>query len=390
MKITGYRLTRVRVPLEPVYVSSQAARPATERVIVRLYTDNGLIGLGETLGAPEILALAARIGDSLIGRDALDRNGLRRRFAKSHFQNRNGRHGLMALAGIDTALWDIAARHYEVPLVDLLGGAGRRRIPCAGLMGAVPLEQGAGPDDVQAFVADLGNVDKVVAHAQGLVERHGFDTLKIKSAGLRRQWDIAVMEAFRETFGPAMRLRQDSNGAWTPAEALALCKPLERLNLEYYEDPTHDIEGLARLRRDVRTPIATNMYVIHHHHLPAAVAMDAIDVALVDIYHWGGIAAFGEAVAATRPFGIEVGLHSNFELGVATAANLHLAAAFPEVCRAIDTVLPSQRGEIIEGPGFRITDGGLDLPDGVGLGVELDEAAIDSLTIENVEAGDIA
>lgn len=169
-----------------------------------------------------------------------------------------------------------------------------------------------------------------------------------------------------------------------------MCKPLERLNLEYYEDPTHDIEGLARLRRDVRTPIATNMYFIHHHHLPSAVAMDAIDIALVDIYHWGGVAAFGEAVAATRPFGIEVGLHSNFELGVATAANLHLAAAFTEVGRAIDTVLPSQQGEIIDGSGFRITDGGLDLPDGIGLGVELDEAAIDSLAIEHMEAGDIA
>lgn len=213
MKIAGYRLTRVRVPLDPVYVSSQAARPFAERVIVRLHADNGLVGLGETLSAPEILGLAAGIGDSLIGHDALDRNGLRRRFAKSHFQNRNGSQGLMALAGIETALWDIAARHYEVPLVDLLGSAGRRRIPCAGLMGAVPLEQGAGPDDVRAFIADFGNVDKVVAHARGLVERHGFDTLKIKSAGLRRQWDIAVMEAFRETFGPAMRLRQDSSGA---------------------------------------------------------------------------------------------------------------------------------------------------------------------------------
>jgi len=390
MRIAGYRLSRVRVPLEPVYVSSQAARAFTERVVVRLFTDTGLVGLGETLGAPEILALAARIGDGLIGHDALDRNGLRRRFAKSHFQNRNGRHGLMALAGIETALWDIAARHYEVPLVDLLGGAGRRRVPCAGLMGAVPLAAGAGPDAVDDFVADLGNVGKVVEHASALVDRHGFDTLKIKSAGLRRQWDIAVMEALRETFGPAMRLRQDSNGAWTPAEALGLCKKLERLDLEYYEDPTHDIDGLARLRRDVRTPIATNMYVIHHHHLPLAVALDAIDIALADIYHWGGIATFAEALAATRPFGIEVGLHSNFELGVATAANLHLAAAFPEIRRAIDTVLPAQKGEIIEGPGFVITDGGLDLPGGIGLGVELDEAAIDGLALEHAKSGDIA
>ena len=295
----------------------------------------------------------------------------------------------MALAGIETALWDIAARHYEVPLVDLLGGAARRRIPCAGLMGAVPIEAAAGPEAVRDFVADLGNVGKVVDQASRLVDRFGFDTLKIKSAGLRQQWDIAVMEAFRETFGPAMRLRQDSNGAWTPAEALGLCKKLERLDLEYYEDPTHDIDGLARLRRDVRTPIATNMYVIHHHHLPLAVALDAIDIALVDIYHWGGIATFAEALAATRPFGIEVGLHSNFELGVATAANLHLAAAFPEVGRAIDNVLPSQQGEIIEGPGFVITDGGLDLPDGIGLGVVLDEVAIDEMALDHAKSGEV-
>lgn len=386
-RVAGVVLHRVRVPLVPSYVSSQAARPAIERVIVELETEGGHRGIGETNGTVEVFDIATRLGEALIGQDVRDRNGFRHRFAKSSFQNRNGRHGWMAMAGLEMALYDLAARRHDLPLHDLLGGAVRREIPVAGLMGAVPLDGVVRPEQVRAFVADFGRIDEVVTLAKRIVDDHGFGTLKIKSAGLRIAWDIAVMEAFRESFGPQMRLRQDCNGAWTPAEALTLCKPLERLGLEYYEDPTHGIDGLARLRRDLRTPIATNMYVVEADHLPLSVARDAIDVALVDVNHWGGVDGLIEGATACAAFGIEIGIHSHFELGVATACNLHLAAALPGAGRAIDSVLWAQRDDVVAGDRFVVRGGVLALPEGPGLGVELDPVALARLSLERRELG---
>ena len=83
-----------------------------------------------------------------------------------------------------------------------------------------------------------------------LAERFGFTTFKIKSTGLSSRWDLALMKHLRTALGDDVQLRLDWNGAMSPTEALHLCKDLDALRLEYFEDPVEGLEAMARLRRD--------------------------------------------------------------------------------------------------------------------------------------------
>jgi glucarate dehydratase len=82
---------------------------------------------------------------------------------------------------------------------------------------------------------------------------------------------------------------------------------------------------LARLRRSLTRPLASNMVLIHFDHFAPAVRRGAVDVLLADLFHWGGVENFRDMAAAAEAFGLEAALHSFYETGVATAANLHLA-----------------------------------------------------------------
>ena len=243
------------------------------RSLIRLQTDDGLEGLGETSGTPDIFRLAVRFASSLLGKNPLDWSRLHHEFARTSFHQMNGRNGWIALGGVDMACWDLAGKRFDLPLHDMLGGASRKRIDVACGITAVPLAKNATGDDAIEVMSDLGNVDMIVEEASRRVRRHGFQTIKVKSAAYRTEWDFRVMEALRDTFGRDMKLRIDPNAGYSPATVLPLLKRMDALNLEYYEDPTFGIDGMARLRREVRTSLATNMCVIQFEHLGPAISL---------------------------------------------------------------------------------------------------------------------
>jgi glucarate dehydratase len=387
LTIEGATLTRLSVPLVKPYISSQmrSGRDRIERTIIRLHGSDGTIGLGETVGTPPVFGIVRRLCQRLKGRDAFAMTAFRREWAPLTFSNMDGRHGFIGYGGVEAACYDLLARHLGVPLVDLLGGSQRASIPCAGLMGAIPVDGAIDRPGLEAFIADAGNVAKVVEEAEALVADGGYPSLKIKSVGLDRGWDLAVMTALRERFGPRMGLRLDANGAFSPVEALRLGRGLERLDLEYFEDPVSGIEGLSRLRRDLRTPIATNMAIINMDQLPVGIRMGAADVILGDIFHWGGLRNFIDLAAVARAFELGLGMHSFWEMGVATAFNLHLAAALPGVDHPIDGILWLYPDDITAGARMAVRHGMLPLPHGPGIGVSLDEAKLAAWAVETVE-----
>jgi glucarate dehydratase len=167
---------------------------------------------------------------------------------------------------------------------------------------------------------------------------------------------------------------------------LRLASALRDLDLEYLEDPTRGIDAMARLRRDIALPLATNMCVIDFEQLPVALRANAVDVILGDVYHWGGILGFTELAAVCTTFGIDMGVHSFIEAGVGSAVNLHLAAALPILNHAIDGMLHFQDVSIVSEP-HAFVDGHLAVPTGPGLGVELDEEVIGRLTQASHEIG---
>jgi glucarate dehydratase len=384
MNITGAQLTVVDIPLTQPYVSSQSrsGKTSTPRTIVRLHTDAGIVGVGETNGTKEVLGLVRDLCERFIGHDVRDLRGLRRRALPNVYTNVHGRNGWIAFAGIEMACWDVVGKATGAPLWGLLGGRFRDRVPVAGLMSAFPVEQAHQTLDLAAMIGDHRNTDQVVTFARQLVDRDGFESLKIKSTGLDWRWDVAVMNALREAFGLDVELRLDPNAAFTVNEALRLGLAVRDLDLEYLEDPTRGIDAMARLRRDVSVPLATNMCVIDFEQLPVALRARAVDVILGDVYHWGGVLGFTELAAVCATFGIDMGIHSFVEAGIGAAVNVHLAAALPALNHAIDGMLHYQDSSIITEP-LVIRDGTLAVPDGPGLGVTLNEEVIKRLEVDS-------
>jgi glucarate dehydratase len=361
-------------------------RSSVDRTLVRLRTADGLEGLGETVGSASTFGFLTAMCQALLGEDGRDRTAFRTRIAPPALRDSEGRDGWMAVAGIEMALWDLAGKRHAAPVWELLGGAVRRRVPVALCFGAAAVPLSATREEARAFVADDRNVPRLVDQVTRVARRSGFSTVKMKSLAVRHDWDVAVMAGLREALGPAARLRLDPNAALSPPEALMLCTALEPLRLEYYEDPTWGLEGMAGLRRRLRTPLASNMCVVEFNDLAPAVRLGALDVVLGDVFCWGGLSAMVELAAICRTFGLDLVIHSWFELGVATAANLHLAAAIPHITRAMDCTLPLHAGDVVTGGAPPIREGMLEVPEAPGLGVSLDESAVARYAIQRWSA----
>ena len=161
---------------------------------------------------------------------------------------------------------------------------------------------------------------------------------------------------------------------------------LEEL-LEYLEDPTIGIPGMAVIQKATSLPLATNMCVVADDHLPPGIAQDAVRVILSDHHYWGGLQASRELGRICAIWGIGLSMHSNSHLGISLAAMAHLAAATPNLTYDCDTHYPWQTDEVIEGGKLAIEGGRLRLPEGPGLGVTLDRTALARLHRNYREAG---
>jgi len=207
--------------------------------------------------------------------------------------------------------------------------------------------------------------------ARQFVGAHGFSTLKVKGGVLPPPQEIETMRLLRETF-PSHELRIDPYAAWSVETALRPIRATRELNLEYVEDPTWGIEGMAAVRDRVDASLATNMCVTAFEHIAPAVRRGAVDVVLLDHHAWGGLRASQELVAIRRTFGLGLSMHSNSHLGISLAAMAHLAAATPDLLHACDTHYPWLEEDVLAGGKLQFVDGKLSLPEGPGLGVELD------------------
>ena len=123
LSIVAVRLTRISVPLTMVHAGSMYVIQKAERTVVELTLDNGVVGLGDTWGTPEVFGMAKQFAKGWIGRDALDRFALREAtLGKSNYDNKHGRNGRATLAGLDLAAWDAVARSLKMSLAELVGG----------------------------------------------------------------------------------------------------------------------------------------------------------------------------------------------------------------------------------------------------------------------------
>ena len=384
LSVVAIRLTRVSIPLTIVHAGSMYVIQKAERTVVELTLENGIVGLGDTWGTPEVFDLAKQFAKGWLGKDALDRFALRTStLGKSNYDNKYGRNGRAALAGLDLAAWDATAQSLKMSLAELIGGRGRESIDVVSTLPAAILAKAVSRQELTAHLDVLANTKLVVEFALEQLRKFGFSNFKLKSAAHLPEWDWKLLNELKEAM-PKARIRFDPNANYGPATATALCKRLDHLGLEFFEDPTGEMEGLARLRAAVKTPVATNMWVVKDEQLAPAIRREAVDVVLGDLFMWGGIDAVRRMAKTAHAFGLKPALHSVYETGISTVANLHLASALPEFEYPNDASLHFMSADVIAEP-QPVVDGKMQLPKGLGLGVTLDRNKLEKVTLETSE-----
>ncbi len=375
-------LHRIALPLRDLYVSSMYITDRQVRTLVEFRAADGTVGWGETHGTADAVARVSAMAKDWLGADLLrDRARLRRKFARIGFENRHGRTGIAALAALDLAAWDASARHLGLPLRVLLGDGGAARpvpIACplpAALPGAMVTRA-----ELAAHMGDTRHVARVAGLASDIAARWGVGAFKYKSAGTGAAWDVAALEALRATLGPAARLRCDPNAAYSTEDALRLCLATEHLRLEFHEDPTDGLEGMARIGARIATPLATNMCVIAPEHLAAAYRRGLNITVLGDLSYWGSVTGIRDMAGAARALGLTPSLHSFYETGIVTAANIHMALAFGlDAPHPMDCGWPLLAEDVVAPDAFRVEGGHIHAPVGPGLGITPDPARLAAL-----------
>ena len=369
MRITNLRLTPVAVADPPLRNSWGVHAPYALRVIVELETDTGVVGLSEGPGGAALLGELQSALGALRGESPWHLERIRVKL----------RDRPRAASILEVACLDACARAIDAPLYDLLGGLVRPRVPFASYL----FFKYQGEDDPWG---EVGTPEEMVGLAQHFRDEFGFQAIKVKGGVLSPDAEIETMRLLRAAF-PTDQLRIDPNAVWSVETSIRVAHALADIDLEYLEDPTWGMAGMAAVARATHTPLSSNMAVTTFDDLPIAVEMRAAQVVLCDHHYWGGLTGCKRLAAVCESFGLGLSKHSNNHLGVSLAAMAHLAASTPHLIYACDTHYPWQAEDVIVGGKLQFRDGMLDVPSGPGLGVELDRDRLAALH-ENYQRGD--
>jgi muconate cycloisomerase len=268
-----------------------------------------------------------------------------------------------AKAAIEMAVLDIVGKKLNTPLCDLIGGRAHD----------------SGDEIPVKFVVAAIAPEVAVRNALPMVVS-GFSTIKIK-VGRNPQADIERVRAVREAVGPAVRLTVDANGGWTVADAVYAINRMEPFDLTLAEQPVprEDIDGLAAVRRKVGIPIMADESVFTVKEALDVIRREAADIISIYPGKNGGILKAQTIAKMAEAAGIPCHIGSNLELEVGSAAMAHLAVATANVRSdryPADIIGPLYHKDSVAVEPFYVKAGIARLPEGPGLGVELDEEKV--------------
>ncbi|WNM33021.1 glucarate dehydratase family protein [Streptomyces sp. Li-HN-5-11] len=373
----------------PLLNSSGVHEPLALRCVLQLVLEDGTVGLGESTGGEVRLERLLTAAKTVAGMDVFDTTAVAAAIDAALLPTVASSHERgWTTSAVEVACLDAQGKLLGRPVSDLLGGAVRDTVPFAAYLfykwaGHPALDgRAAVGDDWGAALDPAG----VVEQAWLMQQRYGFRSFKLKGGVFPPDEEIAAIRALAEAF-PGRPLRLDPNTAWTVETSAYVARELDGV-LEYLEDPTAGIGGMAEVAKESPLPLATNMCVIAWEHLKPAVEQNAIQVLLTDHHYWGGLRRTRELAAVCEAFGIALSMHSNSHLGISLAAMTHVAAAIPNLDHSCDTHYPWNAADDVIVPGaLELRDGAVRVPTGPGLGVELDHDALDRLHRRYLQSG---
>lgn len=361
MKIRDIRATPVNIPLRAPYRFSYGSTGSLTKTVIEVTTEDGVTGLGECADGDRS-ADVRRMAEQLVGRDLRDIGPAARTCTQgmSYTPWDNATAYRRVFAGIEMAMWDARARSEGVPLYRLLGGAVRREIPLTEYFSyRLPGLDEPGENSPSA-VAD---------YCAKMIEDHDARIFEGKVGTVDLVEEVRMVAEVRAAIGDRP-LQLDANGIWTLPTARQAMRALMPHDIDWFEEPCESYEEMAALRQHFACSFSTHLV-----DLPKAARLGCPDAIVTNINELGGIRGTLEFVAACAAMGVGFRFHSG-ETGVATAAYLHLSAALEHVRGASQTLLRWYADDVIEGGPLVPRSGRVTVPDGPGLGVELDRVAL--------------
>ena len=395
-RIKEFNITPIAVVDPPLLNAAGLHAPYALRTVVELVTDDNIVGISEIPGNIDIDKALERSKRLIIGQDPFQLNHIKdllqaefgmEKPADRGFTPWDQRTVVHVFSSIEVACMDIIGKIVNRPIVDLLGGKRREMVPFSAYLfykyeGAGGLfEFGLDPNAsgwAAARQAAALTPQEMVVQAEAMCNEFGFKSIKLKGGVFSPRVEVDTIFALHKAFGSDVPLRLDPNALWKVSTSIKYGKEMEGI-LEYLEDPTRGQKNMAKVRKALKTPLATNMCTTSFQDIPGSISIGAEDIILSDHHFWGGLRSSMELTTVCATFGRDLSMHSNSHLGISLAAMVHLGAAIPNLKYALDTHYPWQSDEVILGGRFKFEEGSVAVPSGPGLGVELDRQALAQL-----------
>jgi len=356
----------VALPLKAPMAMSGVTITTAENLLVRIEAEGGAVGWGEAASAPTmtgdtlgglVAAVRDHLAPLLIGQDALARPKLKAIMARALVGN-TGAH-----SAVEMALLDLAGRVLDRRLIDLIGSARRSAARPMWLLGSPTPDQ---------------NIAEARTRAA-----EGFHLFKLKIGVRPIEKEIAAALAIRQALGPKMPLCADANGGLTLVSAKRYVERTREAKLMFIEQPLppHDLAGLKALARS-RLPIGVDEGIHSHADIATHARAGARGVSL-KLIKLGGLTTALEAARMAQRLRLKVNVAAKIaESSLASAAAIHLACAVPSVDWGVSLTHFYLAEDLVRQP-LALRDGEVKLPNGGGLGMEVDEAAVERFRVRS-------
>lgn len=372
MKIVAVEVQSTRIPVVRAHQMAIGTTNFQENVIVKLFTDEGIYGLGEAphmVGHSQLgetphtvrVILRHKLVPAILGMDPLNQEAFVLALNRAVPGNQRAKGALVMAA------YDLAGKILNTPVYNLLGGKVRDSIP---LSWSLPIV------DVQTAV------DEGVK----MVER-GWRILKVKVGRLSPDEDVAMVRALREAVGDSISIRADANQAYDLKTALRVTEQMAPYRLDFMEQPVHmdDLDGMAEITRQSPIPIMADESAKSLESLAAIAKRRAADYVSIYIIGPGGILNSKKMASLAQAFRMRGYVGGALESVIGATAGLHLAASSPAIDLGCEMSGQHLLREDIGTEPIVMENGAYVVPDRPGLGVELDEAKVSKYREGDVE-----
>lgn len=361
MRIVEFRAIPVRVPYRHSEQSAAVDTGGVSNVVIKLTSDDGLVGWGECATAastPSILAVLESVRPFVVGRDPWHGEAIARDILVRGRWRYQAMTANFALAGIDIALWDLCGKACGQPLCHLFGGPVRETVS-------------------YFYYLHWDSIDGIEAQCREGVER-GYQVFYLK-VGVDSDLDERRLEAVRGVIGPARKLRIDANQSWSPPQAVRLLSRWHAaFDLDFAEGPIahHPASVMRDLRARMPVPLCADEGLRGEDRALDMILARCADVLCLSPYDVGTLRRFQTLSLLADSLGQRVCKHTWGELGIYAAAAQHLLLTLPNACDGHQQTAAMMTADVVtealpisSGPDWGMIDG-------PGLGVQIDEEKV--------------